>query len=54
MHNPNPPVTLTLRQLEITLADFRANGWAAMDAESRAILNAYWQQNKATQSSKAK
>jgi len=37
---------LTLRQLEITLADFRANGWQAMDAESRAILNAYWHQNK--------
>jgi hypothetical protein len=40
-------MTTAQRILEITLADFRACGWAAMDAESRAILNAYWQQNKA-------
>jgi hypothetical protein len=40
-------MTTAQRLLEITLSDFTANGWSAMDAESRAILNAYWQQNKA-------
>ena len=36
------PATINPRQLEIILSDFRANGWAAQDAENKAILNAYW------------